>query len=61
MRGKNKIEIKIKLYKLRNLNQVLGPIKLSQVYLTLVESLILGGKIGYSGAFDNACFKCVKI
>jgi len=60
MKWKNKIDIKTKLYKLRNFNKVLGSTKLRQMYLALVEPLIIDGKIGWNGAFDNACFKCVK-
>lgn len=42
------------IYKLRNRNKVLKQTEFRQVYLTLVESLISYGIIGWAGAFDNA-------
>lgn len=48
------------MYILKNLNNVLKLPKLSQVYLTLVKSIIFYGVIGRE-AFDNTIFQLQTI
>jgi len=58
IRWKNHIDLLTKklrkmIYILRNLNKVLELPKLRQIYLALAESIILYGKIGWGGVFEN--------